>query len=155
LTATFEAKSGKLTDLVFDVTGYYTTSQSGSKYVPLTAAPILDTRNGTGGLPIQRFAANVPHTFTAQNQAGVPIGATGITAVVAVVHQNASFALAVGPVASALTATSSLNFISTDNCSNGATVALSNTGTLSAMFMSHGGTTDVLIYVTGYFIKQP
>jgi hypothetical protein len=156
LSATFEAKSGKTTDLVFDVTGYYTTDQNGSMFVPLTSAAILDTHNGIG-VPAQRFAANVPHTFTVQNHAGVPVGAKGITGVVAVVHQDASYALAVGPDPSsaALIKTSSLNFIKTDNCSNGTTTALSGTGTLSTMYMSYSGATDVLIYVTGYFVKAP
>jgi hypothetical protein len=125
-------------------------------YVPLTSAPILDTRNGIG-VPKQRFAAMVPHEFTVKNHAGVPIGATGIAGVVAVVKQDASYALAVGPDPSsaALVKTSSLNFVKTDNCSNGTTTALSGTGTLSAMYMSYSGASDVLIYVTGYYIQAP
>ena len=39
---------GATTDLVFDVTGYYTADATGLRYVPLTAATLLDTRTGTG-----------------------------------------------------------------------------------------------------------
>jgi hypothetical protein len=41
-----------------------------------------------------------------------------------------------------------------DVCSNGVTVALSGTGTLSLTYMSGAGnTTNVVLYVNGYFVK--
>jgi hypothetical protein len=41
-----------------------------------------------------------------------------------------------------------------DVCSNGVTVALSSTGTLSLTYMAGAGNKpDVVLYVTGYFVK--
>jgi hypothetical protein len=41
-----------------------------------------------------------------------------------------------------------------DVCSNGVTVALSSTGSLSLTYMAGAGNkTDVVLYVTGYFVK--
>jgi hypothetical protein len=41
-----------------------------------------------------------------------------------------------------------------DVCSNGVTVALNSTGALSLTYMSGAGNkTDVVLYVTGYFVK--
>jgi hypothetical protein len=57
-------------------------------------------------------------------------------------------------VAAAAPTTSALNFVKGDTCSNGLTVALSATGTLSATYMaSAGAITNVVIYVNGYFVK--
>ena len=69
-------------------------------------------------------------------------------------NQTAPYALGVGPVAAAKPTTSALNFLKGDVCSNGLTVALSSKGTLSATYMAAAGkTTDVVIFVTGYFVK--
>ena len=152
LSTTFMGSSGATTDLVFDVTGYYTADATGLRYVSLNAATLLDTRTGAG--LSGKFAANTPRTFTVRGHAGVPSAAAGITGVVSVVNQTAPYALGVGPVAAAKPTTSALNFLKGDVCSNGLTVALSSTGTLSATYMAAGGsTTNVVIYVNGYYEK--
>jgi hypothetical protein len=144
--------SGNTTDLVFDVTGYYTADTTGASYVPLTPASLLDTRSGIG--LAGKLAANTPRTFTVRGHAGVPTIATGITGVVSVTGQTSSWALGVGPVAATKPTTSALNFLKGDVCSNGVTVALSSTGTLSLTYMSGAGnTTNVVLYVNGYFVK--
>jgi hypothetical protein len=152
LSATFMGNSGATTDLVFDVTGYYTADATGLRYVPLPSASLLDTRTGTG--LTGKFSANTPRTLAVRGHAGVPTSAAGITGVVSVVNQTAPYALGVGPVAAAKPTTSALNFLKGDVCSNGLTVALSSKGTLSATYMAAAGkTTDVVIFVTGYFVK--
>jgi hypothetical protein len=152
LSATFMGSSGATTDLVFDVTGYYAADASGLRYVPLPSASLLDTRIGTG--LTGKFSASTPRTFAVRGHAGVPTSAAGITGVVSVVNQTAPYALGVGPVAAAKPTTSALNFLKGDVCSNGLTVALSSTGTLSLTYMAGAGSkTDVVLYVTGYFVK--
>jgi hypothetical protein len=152
LSATFLSSSGSTTDLVFDVTGYYTADLSGAKYVPITTpVSILDTRTGIGSSG--KIAANTPRTFTVRGSGGVPDTATGITGIVAVYGQTSSWAVFVGPTPTAKPSTSAMNFLKGDNCSNGVTVALSPTGTLSVTFMSGAGnSTNVGIVVTGYFV---
>jgi hypothetical protein len=152
LSATFMSGSGSTTDLVFDVTGYYTADATGRRYVPLTPASLLDTRSAIG--LSGKFSANTPRTFTVRGHAGVPANAAGITGVVSVVNQTSSWALGVGRVPATKPTTSALNFLKGDFCSNGVTVALSSTGTLSLTYMSGAGNkTDVVLFVTGYFVK--
>jgi hypothetical protein len=152
LSATYMSGSGNTTDLVFDVTGFYTADSSGTRYVPLTPASLLDTRSGIG--MTGKFSANSPRTFTVRGHAGVPTTATGITGVVSVTGQTAPWALGVGPTPATKPTTSALNFLKGDVCSNGVTVALSSTGTLSLTYMAGAGNkTDVVLYVTGYFVK--
>jgi len=152
LSATFMGSNGATTDLVFDVTGYYTADTTGLRYVPLTAATLLDTRTGAG--LSGKFSANTPRTFTVRGHAGVPTTAAGITGVVSVTGQTSSWALGVGPIPAPKPTTSALNFLKGDVCSNGVTVALSGTGTLSLTYMSGAGnTTNVVLYVNGYFVK--
>jgi hypothetical protein len=156
LSAVFLVAKGNTLDLVFDVTGYYTADLSGDKYVPITPVPLLDTRTGNGlagGTPA-KAAANVPVTFTAWNRGGVPSDAAGVTGLVSVYNQSGGSAVFVGPLPIVKPTTSALNFVRTDNSSNGLTVALSDTGTMSVTYMAVSGySTNVLIYVTGYFVK--
>jgi hypothetical protein len=151
LSVTFLANAGNTTDLVFDVTGYYTADLTGAKYVAITPVPLLDTRsaNGLSG----KFVANTPRSVTLRGRGGVPTNATGITGVVSVFNQTNSWAVFVGPTQIAKPTTSALNFLKGDNCSNGLTVALSGTGTLGVTYMAGAGnTTNVVIFVTGYFV---
>jgi hypothetical protein len=122
------------------------------RYVALPEASVLDTRAGTG--LSGKFAANTPRSFAVRGHAGVPTSAAGITGVVSVVNQSAPWALGLGPVAASKPTTSALNFVKGDVCSNGVTVALSSTGSLSGTYMSSAGnTTNVVLFVTGYFLK--
>jgi hypothetical protein len=152
LSATFLSSGKSTTDLVFDVTGYYTADLSGAKYVPITTpVTILDTRSGIGSSG--KVSANTPRTFQVGGSGGVPTTATGITGIVSVYSQTSSWAVFVGPTPVAKPATSAMNFLKGDNCSNGFTVALSGSGSLSVTFMSGAGnSTNLGIVVTGYFV---
>ena len=150
LAATFLSSAGNKTDLVFDVTGYYTADLTGARYVPVGPVSLLDTRTGTG--LSGRFSANTPRTFTVWGRGGVPSNATGVTGIVSVYNQSGSWAVYVGPLAVAKPSTSALNFLKGDNSSNGVTVALSGGGALSVTYMGGpGATTNVAFVVTGYF----
>ncbi len=48
LSATYISTSGQTTNLVFDVTGFFTPDTSGATFVPLTPARLLDTRVANG-----------------------------------------------------------------------------------------------------------
>ena len=152
LSATYMSTAGNTADLVFDVTGYYTSDQSGYRYVPITPARLVDTRSGIG--ISSKLVASVPRTFTVRGHGGVPTNAIGITGVVTVVGETGSWAISVGPVATSKPTTSALNFVKGDVKANGVTVALSTTGTLSVDYMgSAGNTTNVILDITGYFVK--
>ena len=120
-------------------------------YVPLTPARLLDTRFGTG--LSGKFTANTPRTFHVTGLGGVPANAVAVTGNFTVTNQTAAGAAFLGPNSTASPATSTLNFPLGDTRANGVTLALSPTGTLSAIYLYKvGATTDFIFDVTGYFV---
>ena len=143
--------AGATTHMVFDVTGYYTADLTGAKFVPITPARLLDSRNGTGlsGL----FLANSPRTFAVAGQGGVPGSAKGVTGNITVVGETAGWAVFLGPNPTANPSTSTINFLANEVKGNGLTVALSPSGGLSATYISSSGNNTHLVFdVTGYFV---
>jgi hypothetical protein len=150
LSATYMSTTGNTTDLVFDVTGYFTADSSGAKYVPVTPARLLDTRVGNG--LSAKLSANTPATFQVTGRGGVPAGATGVTGNVTVVNETSAWAVFLGPDPNPSPTSSTINFVKGDILANGLTVSLGSGGTLSATYMSSAGnTTDLVFDVTGYF----
>ena len=136
------------TDLVFDVTGYFTTDGSGATYVPLSPARLLDSRSGNGlGGP---FSAHAPRTFQVGGRGGVPATAVGITANLTVTGQSGPGFVYLGPDPVANPTSSTVNFPWGDTRATGLGVALGPGGTLSATF-GYVGTTHLVLDVTGYF----
>ena len=151
LSATYMSFSGNTTDLVFDITGFFTPDMSGTTYHPITPVRAVDTRYDTG--LTMKLSANVPQTFQVAGALGIPGNATAVTGNVTVVNPTYSWAVYLGPVETATPATSTINFNAGDIKANGLTVALSGTGQLSATYMSFdGNTTDLVFDITGYFL---
>ena len=126
---------------------------AGTTFVPVTPARILDTRFGTG--LSGKFTANVARTWQVTGHGGVPVGAVAVTGNVTVTQQNAAGYLAVTPTATSTPPSSSINFPVSDNRANNLTVALSATGSLSAVYKAGPGKTTQLIFdVTGYFVAN-
>jgi hypothetical protein len=151
LCATYMGPSGASTDLVFDVTGYYTADTSGAAFVPVAPARLLDTRAGNG--LSGRFTASTPRTWQITGRGSVPSAANAVTGNVTVVDETASWAVYVGPIATGAPTTSTLNFLKGDIKANGLTVALGSGGKLSATYMGPtGATTNLVFDVTGYFV---
>jgi hypothetical protein len=151
LSATYMSNPGNTTDLVFDVTGYYTADLTGLKFVPLTPARVLDTRY-SNGLP-GKLAANTPATFSVIGRGGIPAAAKAVAGNVTVVNETNSWLVFLGPDPQASPQTSTINFLKGDIRGNSLAVALSSTGTLSATYASSAGnTTDLVLDLTGYFV---
>jgi hypothetical protein len=151
LSATYMSTAGNTTDLVFDVTGYYTADLSGARFVPMTPARLLDTRvgNGLSG----KLLANTPATFGVAGRGAVPVYAGAVTGNVTVVNETNSWAVFLGPDPTPAPGTSTINFETGQVKGNGLTVALGAGGTLSATYISTAGnTTDLVFDVTGYFV---
>jgi hypothetical protein len=150
VSATFMAGIGTTTDLVLDVTGYFTPDTSGSTYHPLTPVRLLDTRKNNG--LVGKLPANTPRHFPIWLRGNVPVKATAVTGNLTVVNSTNSYAVYLGPVDVAKPPTSTINFSKGQILANNLTVALSSTGTLSATFLSSNGyTTDLVFDVTGYY----
>ena len=150
LSFTYAAHAGNKTDVVFDVTGYFTPGVTGDTYHPLDPARLLDTRTGKGGItgPVPSHSAK---TFTVIGGV-VPSTATAVTGNLTVTNQTSKGFLFIGPVASNSPGSSTLNFPVHDNRANAVTVGLGLGGTLSFTFAgTAGANTDVIFDVTGYF----
>ena len=151
LSATFMSTTGSTTDLVFDVTGYYTADLSGLRFVAIEPGRLLDTRNGNGLLG--RLTANTPRTFGVSGRSGIPANAAAVTGNLTVVDQTASWALYLGPTSQTWPSTSTLNFTAIETRGNGLVVALGPGGTLSITYMSSPGATCHAVFdATGYFV---
>ena len=151
LSATYLAAAGNTTDIVFDVTGYYTGDASGDQYVPLTPVRLLDTRTGHG--IASKLSASAPRGLQIVGRGGIPTGATGMTANATVTGQTAGWAIYFGPLAVAKPGSSFLNFVKGDTRGNGFAVALGSGGAVYVTYMSNGSnTTNLVIDVSGYFI---
>jgi hypothetical protein len=138
--------------LILDVTGYFLADETGATYEPITAARVLDTRVGTG--LSGKFVVNVPRPFQVSGHGGVPAGAVAVTGNLTVVGQTKAGYVTLAPEPDATPATSTINFPLGDTRANGATVPLSATGSLSAVFKASGGSTDLIFDVTGYYVDD-
>jgi subtilisin family serine protease len=154
LSATFNGPSaGHSTHLIFDVTGYFVPDTTGATFFPLDPARLLDTRNGTGGLP-GALVKGVPQTFQVTGNGGVPAEATAVTGNLTATGMTAAGFVSLGPDPLPNPTSSTLNFPVGDNRANGVTVALGDDGSLSATFSGGptGSTTHLIFDVTGYFV---
>ncbi len=145
---------GPTAQAVFDVTGYFTPDVTGATYAPITPTRILDTRNGTGSLPI--FSSHLAQGFQVTGTAsGVPAGAVAATGNVTVTQQTEVGFLYVGPDKMNNPTSSTLNFPIGDDRANAVTVALSATGGLWVTYAAPriGPTAQVIFDVTGYFVQ--
>jgi hypothetical protein len=146
------ATGGATTDVVFDVTGYFTPDATGAVYVPLNPTRILDSRFDTGFAG--PLATSVAETFALTGQGGVPSAATAVTGNLTVTGQDAPGYLYLGPVATNSPTSSTLNFPMGDDRANAVTVALGSGGTLSVTYVDPwtGHSAQAIFDVTGYFV---
>jgi hypothetical protein len=140
-------------NVIFDVTGYFSSDATGATYHTLTPARVLDSRISLGaGL----FHSQTKQTFTVATAAsGVPTSAVAATGNVTIVGQTRNGYVTVAPSLTSGTQppTSTINFPVGDIRANGITVPLAPGGKLDAMYWSSStaDTVNVIFDVTGYF----
>ncbi len=150
LSATYVSSGSNTTDLVFDVTGYFTPNTTGDTYHPIDPARELDTRTGVG--LTGKLSANTPRSFVVAGRNSVPASARAVTGNVTVVGSSAGWAVYLGPVSDAHPSTSAVNFAGGTVAGNNLTVALDEGGNLWTTFIGPAGaTTDLVFDVTGYY----
>ena len=163
LSAVFRSPTaGATTQLIFDVTGYFTPDTTGATYHSVTPGRVLDTRP-TGGSHTNigmagKFLSKTVRTFSVSGVVGlgwlsaqVPAGATAVTGNMTVTNATSDGFVSVGPTIASVPKTSNVNIKAGVNCANGVTVALSG-GKLQAVWVGKAGSsTDVIFDITGYF----
>ena len=120
-----------------------------SGYHALTPARILDTRDGTGGVPATPVGAGGTLTVQVAGRGGVP--STGISAVVlnvTVTDTSMPSYLTVYPPEDPRPGSSNLNWVGGQTIPNLMEVGLASSGQLTVY--NNAGTTDVIFDVAGY-----
>ena len=156
LSITYVAPTlGPTAHVIFDVTGYFTPDISGSAYVPLAPARILDSRNGTG--LSGPFNCHASRKFQVTGQGGVSDLAVAVTGNLTVTGQTSLGYLFAGPNGTDNPTSSTLNFPLADDRANGVTVGLASNGMLTITYVAPTSTptTHVIFDVTGYFTAPP
>ncbi|MFL5725957.1 MAG: glycosyl hydrolase family 18 protein [Chloroflexota bacterium] len=151
VAAQWTGAAGSQAHVVIDVTGYYLLGTTGSTFVPLTPARVLDTRTATG------FAGPLdsgsPRTFAVAGHGGVPAGATAVTGNLTAVAPGSGGYLTLAPGVGASPATSSLNVPKGDIRAAGITLPLDGAGNLGIVWKGTAGSqANALFDVTGYFV---
>jgi hypothetical protein len=148
-TGTLSITTMMTTQVVFDVTGYFSNGR-GATWQPLGPTRFLDTRTvGSGGA----FRSQAPRSIPIAGVRGVPADAVGVTANVTVVNETTGGYVSITRDPTARPTTSTLNFPLGDIRPNNLTAPLAGDGSLSIVFVGQlpSATTDVVLDVTGYF----
>lgn len=139
------------TQLIADVSGYWTTAQTASsaagRYHALAPSRLLDTRSHLGG-----SAPGAGGTVNLQVTGEGPVPATGVSAVVldtTITRPTANSYVTVWPTGKTRPTTSSLNFVAGATIANRVVVPVGKDGKVS--FYNHAGTAQVIADVTGWY----
>jgi hypothetical protein len=144
---------GTTSDVIFDVTGYFTTdgSPGGQSYHAITPLRMGDTTTHAGGLT--RFAPKTPQTMTIGGLGEIPSDASGISGNLTLAPSNIGYAF-ISPVPVNVPGSSTVNVPQGHIYGNGFDVKLSSTssGKASIVWVGDPGTTaDITVDVTGYW----
>ena len=155
---------GGSTNLLFDVTGYFTADNTGATYKPITPARLVDTRKALG--ISTRLATGVSRTFQVTGVAvpagvglpaatAVPVGALAVTGNLALVAPSSGgwAQIAPDPINPTKVCCSTVNAPAGDIRANGVTVKLNSKGQLSVIWVgAKASTTNVVFDITGYYV---
>jgi hypothetical protein len=142
-------------DIIFDVTGYFTTTTIADSWYPVTTPTrLLDTRFNVG--LTGAFNNQAPRSLQVAGVGGIPANALAITGnITATGHAGTEglgyFAVTTAPTTSPTTST--LNFPSADTRANNLVAPLAANGTLSIVYIGVGSENGILD-VTGYFLPD-
>ena len=137
------------TDVIVDVTGYYSGTTSGY-FAPLSPARICDTRTGNA-TPCVGKTLGSGSTLTVQvtGKGGVPAGAAAVVANVTATGATSTSYLTVWPAGTTRPVASDLNFAVGQTVPNLVVAKLSSSGGLGVF--NAGGSVDVIVDVGGWF----
>jgi GH25 family lysozyme M1 (1,4-beta-N-acetylmuramidase) len=139
-------------NLVADLAGYYTSSGTGSSFVPVSPSRLLDTRNGTGGVS---SPVGPGGTISLQLASADGLPASGLTAVVLNVtatNPTASSYVTVYPDGTAQPTASNLNFTAGETIPNLVAVQVGADGEID--FYNFAGSTDLVADLAGYYTSS-
>jgi hypothetical protein len=144
------------TDAIVDVDGWYTDISiggTGSRFVPVTPARILDSRYGTGGYSAP-WGPNSGHPVTVAGQGGVPLMTdpnipTAVVANITITGPTTPGALTAWPDTAAPPVASDLNWVPGLTVPNLAVIQVGPSGKVD--LLNYDGCVDVIMDVVGWF----
>ncbi|MER8047628.1 hypothetical protein [Streptomyces sp. NPDC094032] len=137
-------------DLIADVAGYYTADRLGSLYESLSPQRLMDTRTGTG-VPKAKLGAGRTVTLTVADKAWIPAkGTTAVVLNVTATNTTSNTFVTAYPYGTTRTAASNLNVPKGATVSNLIVVPVKDG---KVTFYNHGGTTDLIADVQGFFAE--
>lgn len=145
------------TDVVADVVGYFDngTLTGESLYEPQTPSRVLDTRNGTGGVPVSPLGQNQTLTLNLSSELSSPVGGGTVSAVVLNVtgtDETLPSFLTVYPDNEPQPTASNLNLYPSTDIANLVVVPVPTSGNTDQIQIYHsGGSTDVVADLDGYY----
>ncbi len=120
------------------------------RYTPLTPARILDTRDGTGGLPAGAVPAGGTIDVQVAGRGGIPTADVAAVALTVTITQpSAAGYLSVFPSGTARPLASNMNFVPAQTVSNLVVVKVGPNGKIS--MYNPNGTTHVVADVAGWY----
>ncbi len=137
-------------DLIADITGYFLASGEGGTHVNLGPKRILDTRDGTGGVPTAPVGQGGVLGLDLAAVDGLPVqdGVTAVVLNVTATNPTTSSHVSVYPSGTTRTSASNLNFTAGQTIPNLVVVPVVD-GKVS--FYNNAGTVDLIADITGYF----
>jgi hypothetical protein len=150
LSTVWVGNPGSTTQLLFDLTGYFTADGSGLRYFAIQPVRVLDSREwfGTPG----SLWTNEPVTLSIRENALVSASAIGFSANLTIVRQTSRGYAFLGPSASASPTSSTINAPKGDIRANGLDIALSSSGDLDLVWVGKpNSTAHFILDVTGYW----
>jgi hypothetical protein len=139
-------------DVVFDITGYFTTDGTGQAFHAVTPFRVMNSATGKG--PSSTFASESPQRVLIGGVGEIPIDALGISGNLTLVSPSSGGFAFIGPVAVVRPPTSTLNAVTHATVANGFDVKLSSTSSGKVAIVwdgSTGSTANLTLDVTGYW----
>ena len=150
LQAVWDGTAGSSADVIFDVTGYFTSGSGGLSFYPIAPVRVLDSSMSLG--LSGTFTSGTARLFTIGGTAGVPTGAAGISGNLTVLSPSSAGWALVSPEIVASPITSTLNVASGHSEANGFDVALGSGGHVALEWAgTTGSTANIALDVTGYW----
>jgi len=145
------------TDVIFDVAGYVATPTEppgvDGLYTPVVPGRVLDTRDGTGSVPVGPIGAGRTISVRMNGQAGVPLsGVAAVVLNVTVTGPTQPSYLTAYPTGTAQPNASNLNFVAGQTVPNRVIVKVGSNGTPGwVSFFNAAGSTQVIADIGGWF----
>jgi uncharacterized repeat protein (TIGR01451 family) len=141
--------SNSVTDLLLDISGYFTSDPTQLTFYPATPCRVVDTRNPTGTFGGPDLSANETRSFPiSSGGCNIPLNAAGYSLNITVVPHGPLAYLAAWPTGQAQSAATTLNAPTTAITANAAFV---QAGTNGAISVNVSSSTTVVIDINGYF----